>query len=301
MMIPWRSPGEHLAIRSISTNENLVEVTIQPTTRIASCPYCHRQSERIHSHYKRQIQDLPVGEQSIKLCLFDRKWLCDFIDCTTHIFTERFTWLKPYSRRTERLTNVLRKLAFSMSCLNAEKIAHVLPIFISHDTLLVILRETSIETKVPKVIGLDDFAFKKGNTYGTIIYDAISHNPIAILPDRVMETVRDWLKQFPQIQIVSRDGSYAFKDAITQANPKIKQIIDRWHVLKNGKDALIEWLKTTIPATVKWIQLAESVEVPRIKNNWSQKLIKKSGDKFNIFNRKGERGNPLHDWLGIIY
>lgn len=228
-----------------------MKVTIQPTTRIACCPYCHHQSERIHSHYKRQIQDLPVGEQSIKLC-----WFCNFKDCTTRIFTELFTWLKPYSRRTERLTNVLRKLAFSAGCLNAEKMAQVLQISISHDTLLVILRETSIEMKVPEVIGLDDFAFKKGNTYGIIICNAISHHPIAILPDRVRETVRDWLKRFPQIQIVSRDGSFAFKEAIIQANPKIKQILDRWHVLKNAKDALFKWLKTTILATVKWLQMA---------------------------------------------
>lgn len=161
MMIPWRAPDEHLAIRSFSTHENQLEVTLQPTTKIACCPYCHHQSVRIHSHYKRHIQDLPVGEQSVKLYVFVRKWFCDYMDCTTCIFTERFTWLKPYSRRTEHLTNILRKLAFSTSCFNVEKVAHVLKISISHVTLLAIIRETSIERKVQEAIGLDDFALKK--------------------------------------------------------------------------------------------------------------------------------------------
>lgn len=264
MMIPWRAPEEQLVILHISNTENQFELTIKSTHTTAICPYCHQISTRIHSHYKRQIQDLPFGEQSIHLNFIVCKWFCDDIQCSARIFTERFTWLKPYSRRTERLTSILRKLAFSTSCPNAEKVARAFHISVSHDTLLTIIRNTDIPINQPKAIGLDDFALRKGQIYGTLICDAITHHPLAILPDRTVETVRDWLKQFPTIEKVSRDGSYSYKDAISQANSKIDQILDRWHVMKNAKDALNEWLKTVLPSTIKWLQPSPDKEIQEV-------------------------------------
>lgn len=108
-----------------------------------------------------------------------------------------------------------------------------------------------------------------------------------------METVRDWLKQFPQIQIVSRDGSLAYKDAITQANPKIEQILDRWHVLKNAKDALLEWLKTTIPATIKWIQLSESAKVTEIKTELEIGDINQEKWRIQLIQQERKEGKSI--------
>lgn len=207
---------------------------------------------RIHSHYRRTIQDLPIGEDTVLIDLIARKWFCDTPECTTKIFTERFDWLLPYSRRTERLTTVLRKLAFSTSCLSAEKVARAFHIQISHDTLLMILKNTEIPVQISEAIGLDDFAFKKGNDYGTLICDFRTHRPVAILPDRVTNIVKDWLVQQPQLQVVSRDGSNAFREAISKANPQIKQVLDWWHVIKNAHNYLFEWVKSTIPATIQW-------------------------------------------------
>lgn len=139
-----------------------------------------------------------------------------------------------------------------MNCRQAEKVIRSFSPPISHDTFLRLIRTTPIEVPFTTTIGLDDFAFRKGNHYGTLICDLISHQPIAILPARTGEMVEDWLKLHPSIQVVSRDGSKTYREAITKANPNIQQISDRWHLLKNAKEALEKWLEQYIPAQIEW-------------------------------------------------
>lgn len=138
---------------------------------------------------------------------------------------------------------------------------------ISHDTFLRLIRTTAIELPQTTVIGLDDFAFRKGHDYGTLICDLETHQPLAILPGRTSEIVEAWLQNHPHIQTISRDGSKMYREAITNANPTITQVSDRWHLIKNAKEALVKWLEQKLPAQIEWpiVQNEEVIHLPEDK------------------------------------
>ena len=252
MLIPWHAPEKQLSLQFMQTSKTAIILHLQLTKSYAFCPSCGNQSTHLHSHYSRFLFDLSSGTQHLKIHLQSRKWFCDESFCPKRIFTERFSWLKPYARKTDRLQVFLRRIAFSMGCRQAEKVIRPFLPSISHDTFLRLIRATPIELPTTTAIGLDDFAFRKGHRYGTLICDLISHQPLAILPERTGEIVQDWIKQHPNIQQISRDGSKTYREAITKANPNIQQICDRWHLLKNAKEALERWLEQHIPAQIEW-------------------------------------------------
>lgn len=194
--------------------------------------------------------------------------VCAETFCEQQIFTERFTWLKAYARRTERLQQLLRQLVFSMSCLQVERVTQRYLRRISHDTFLRLIRSTKVEIPHTTAIGIDDFAFRKGVDYGTLICDLNTHQPLAILSGSTSELVETWLKAQPYIQTVSRDGSKAYREAIKNANPTIAQVSDRWHLIKNAKEALFKWLEQKLPAQIEW---------HRVKKN--EELLKPSEEK----------------------
>lgn len=148
LSIPWASPDSDLELLHIlSTDESLL-LTLKSTRTSAPCPDCSKQSTRIHSHYTRKVQDLPISDKSVELLIIARRWFCDQPDCKVKIFTERFDWLTSNGRRTKRTEEVLRKIAFSTSCLTAEKVARSAHIPVSHDTLLTLVHSTVIEPEI---------------------------------------------------------------------------------------------------------------------------------------------------------
>ena len=97
-------------------------------------------------------------------------------------------------------------------------------------------------TEEPRVIGIDDWAFRKGRNYGTNIIDHETSSPIDLLPERDSETVKEWLEKHPTIEAMTRDRSGEYRDAITEALPDAVQIADRWHLLKNLREAIQRYL-----------------------------------------------------------
>lgn len=127
-------------------------------------------------------------------------------------------------------------------------------------------------------MGLDDFAFCKGHTYGTLICDLQSKTPLALLPDRLPETVTAWLIKHPFIDVVSRDGFTSFRQGISNANAAITQVYDRWHFIRNAKKQFDAFLTTLVPTSITWGNPGQiSVEIPltraeqTIKNRQNQK------------------------------
>lgn len=150
-------------------------------------------------------------------------------------------------------------------------------------------------------VGIDDFAFCKGHTYGTIVCDLQSKTPIVLLPDRLPETVTAWLIKYPFIEVVSRDGFTSFRQGISNANGAITQIYDRWHFIRNAKKQFDTFLSTLVPASITWNESEQaSVEIPltraelTIKNRQNKKwdLIKeiqrehKSGKNISRLSRE---------------
>lgn len=97
---------------------------------------------------------------------------------------------------------------------------------------------------------IDDFAIKKRHTYGTIMVDIDTHKVIDIINSRELEDVKKWLDTYKNLNIVSRDGSNIYRNAISKSHPSAIQITDRFHLIKNLSEYCREYLKSKFKANV---------------------------------------------------
>ena len=212
----------------------------------AACPCCARLSERVHSRYPRTLMDLPWQGNAVRIVLSVRKFFCDNRECERRIFAERFLAVAArYARRTARLAEALRELAYLAGGEAAARIARAFGLVVSPDALLEGLKKAppSVSLSTPRALGIDDFAFRKGHTYGTILVDLERRCPVDLLADREAETVARWLKEHPGVQIISRDRSETYRNASTHGAPEAVQVADRFHLVKNIGDSLKQLLE----------------------------------------------------------
>jgi transposase len=225
--------------RFVSSPDAII-VVIKTKQPQASCSLCQQPSQKIHSRYVRRLADLPWQGVAIRLELTVRRFFCINDDCQRKIFAEQIpSIVKRYARKTARLNDALTLIGFAIGGEAGARVAKSLSMITSPDTLLRRLRQSIlIEHPTPKVLGVDDWAFRKGQRYGTILVDLEKRCPIDLLKDREAETLRSWLVSHPGVEIVSRDRAFSYAEGARKGVPDAVQIADRWHLLKNLREVL---------------------------------------------------------------
>lgn len=211
----------------------IIEAT--STATVATCPNCQQVSTHSHGWYPRCPQDLPCIGAGVYLELIVRRFRCLNSECPKKTFAERFPdWLPTYARRTTRLTEVLREVSFEMSAESGRRILRWFKIGVSGDTLIRIAKQTSIVPALNlKMVGLDDWALRKGRHYGSIIIDQQTRQVVELVEGRSAKDIQPWFKAHPEVTLVTRDRSPEYRQGITEASPHAQQVLDRWHLLQN--------------------------------------------------------------------
>ena len=237
------------AVDGVSSEDGGVVIAVHPTSSGSACPECGRVSERVHSRYRRRLADLPMAGRPVRIVVMARRFRCAAVLCGPRIFAERFDRdvLAPWCRRTARLDHIVHHLALALGGRPAASFARRLMLPVSNDTLLrVVRRRGSPRFLPPTVIGIDDWAWRRNQHYGTIICDLERRKTIALLPDREPATAQDWLSDQSQIEIVARDRGGGYGLAAAKALPHAIQVADRWHLMENASHAFLDAVRKSM-------------------------------------------------------
>lgn len=234
---------------SLDSIDGVVTLHLVSTLSQVACPCCLRAASRVHSRYMRTVADLACGGQQVRLILHVRKFFCHTSDCVRKIFTERLSpFLEPWARMTSRLSQVIETLGFSTCARAGARLGQRLGIQISRMSVLrrIMSRPTAPAGRV-SVLGLDDFSFRRGRTFGTVLVDMEHHQILDLLPNRYVETVAAWIRNHPEITHISRDRGSDYAAAATQGAPHAIQVADRFHICQNLAEAVQVLLARVLP------------------------------------------------------
>lgn len=208
------------------------------TAAQAVCPTCGYASSRVHSRYWRTLQDLPWQDRAVTWRVQVRRFRCSH--CPGRIFVERIPGLMgSKARRTERLSKAQTEIGMVLGGEAGARLSRRLCMPVSGDTVLRLIRRHPTRAyPAPRVVGIDDWAWRRGRRYGTIVCDLERRRVLALLPGRSSAPVRDWLSAHPGIAVVSRDRAGPYAEAARSGAPAAIQVADRWHLLVNASEAL---------------------------------------------------------------
>jgi transposase len=229
-----------LQVETLTLEDHGLTLDVQVPTPTAPCPTCAQSATRVHSDYRRTLADLPWATLPVRLSLQVRRFFCDTPSCRRQTFTERVpTVARPYAHTTTRASQAQcdTGLVLGGAAGARQRARQGLPG--SRQTVLRRVRGYQpAPGPAPHVIGIDDWAKRKGHTYGTIVVDLERGCPVDLLDDRLAETVAAWLRARPEVTVVARDRADAYASGVTQGAPQAVQVADRWHLLKNLREAV---------------------------------------------------------------
>src|SRR5215212_984161 len=274
----------------------------------ARCPVCGKQSRRVHSRYTRTLADLPWQGVPVTVHLHVRRFFCDEAACERAIFAERVPGVAArYARRTERLDDWLTHVSFALGGEAGARLLKDLGVSVSGDTLLHHIRSLHLQShKTPRILSVDDFAFRRGTRFGTVLVDLERHTLVDVLPDRSADTFADWLGEHSGVEVVSRDRGGEYAEAARRAVPNAVQVADRFHLLKNLRDVVLRVFKQhtevlgLVPTPARHFQRLTNLRLDRrASKERMREQARKLYRSVHTLSKKGIKNAQIARTLGI--
>jgi transposase len=223
-----------LVVEDAADEGELIRVRVRTPDEPVACPGCGASTGRVHGYHERTVADVPVDARRVQVVVRIRRLVCPTRGCRQTFREQVPSVLERYQRRTSRMAAQAGAVARELAGRAGARALSALAMRVSrHTALRILLRLPLPPPRVPRVLGVDDFALRKRHRYATILIDAETRERIDVLPGRGADALEDWLREHPGVEVVCRDGSGAYAEAIRRALPDAVQVGDRWHIWHN--------------------------------------------------------------------
>jgi transposase len=221
-----------LVIEDVAERDDVIVVRARTRSGPAPCPRCGTATSLVHGHAERAAADVPADGRPVVVRVRVRRLRCADLDCPVQTFREQVPGvLERYQRRTTRLAGQAGQVTRRLAGRAGAGLLGSLGVPLSRHTALRVLVKIPLpEVSIPRVLGIDDFALRRSHEYATVLINAATGERVDVLPGRTADVVEAWLREHPGVQVVCRDGSGAYGEAVRRALPGAVQSGDRWHL-----------------------------------------------------------------------
>jgi transposase len=235
---------EGLRVEQIELQGDILEMAVVSVRPSSCCPLCAQASSQVHSRYRRTLRDVPCAGREVVLHLSVRKFFCRNPDCARKIFTERLPpFVEPWAQATSRLFEAVQAIGLATGGELGTRLADRIGFHTSPSAILDRIMALAPCSFPPvSCLGIDDWSFRRGRKFGTILVDLTTHTIIDLLPDRCAETSASWMRKHPEIEMVSRDRGEEYAAAARTGAPQAIECADRFHLAKNLTEVVEEIL-----------------------------------------------------------
>ena len=275
-----------LEVVSTTASDKLLTVRLAATTESGICPLCGHAATHVRSYYTRFVADVPCAGRHVQLILRVRKFRCDTVSCPRKIFAERLgPFIEAWARKTTRLRKEIEAIGLSTCGEVGARLADRLAIATSPTTILRRIMDLPLlPVGTVTHLGIDDFALRRGRTYGTVLVNLKSHKVLDLLPDRQAKTAQVWMEAHPEIDLVSRDRGGDYAAAARKGAPQATQTADRFHLVKNLSET-VEKALMQCRAEIRKSTQTEDSEAPPPDSDSQPMRSTRDADRYDRYQR----------------